>query len=162
MKAKFRKILSPVLALVMMMSLVACSENPSSQPDSAGDNSTVTANIATAALWADATYPEDTVLETEGKNTVSVVIVAGDRTVTVQAKTDKETFGEMLRETGIATGDEGDYGLYIKVVNGISAVYETDGAFWSFCDADGNSMNYGVDGAQLTGTDTYQLVYTPA
>lgn len=46
--------------------------------------------------------------------------------------TDKETVGEALLELGMIAGDEGDYGLYVKTVNGITVDYDEDGKYWAF------------------------------
>ena len=46
--------------------------------------------------------------------------------------TDKETVGDALSDLGLIEGEEGAYGLYVKVVNGIKADYDTDGKYWAF------------------------------
>ena len=60
--------------------------------------------------------------------------------------TDKTTVGEALLELGLIEGDMGDYGLYVKKVNGITAEYEVDGTYWAFYV--GNS--YGMTGVDMT------------
>ena len=37
-----------------------------------------------------------------------------------------------MSEYGFISGDDSDYGLYVKVVNGVKAEYETDGTYWAF------------------------------
>ena len=153
-----KKLLSLVLAMVMMFSLVACSDNTSNEGKN--DNSQVIENQETV-LWADAIYTEDTEVG-EGENTVNVIVVCEEKQITITLKTDETNFGQALRSSGFVQGSESDYGLYISHVNGIKAVYEEDGAYWSFLDGEGNYMSYGVDGAELTGNDTFQLAYTLA
>lgn len=46
--------------------------------------------------------------------------------------TDKETVGEALEELGIIQGEEGEFGLYVKTVNGKTLDYDTDGKYWAF------------------------------
>lgn len=46
--------------------------------------------------------------------------------------TDKDTVGDALSDLGLIEGEEGAYGLYVKVVNGIKADYDTDGKYWAF------------------------------
>ena len=60
--------------------------------------------------------------------------------------TDKTIVGEALLELGLIEGDMGDYGLYVKKVNGITAEYEVDGTYWAFYV--GNS--YGMTGVDMT------------
>ena len=51
---------------------------------------------------------------------------------TFEFYTDAENIGDALLEYGFISGDDGDYGLYVKVVNGVKAEYETDGTYWAF------------------------------
>ncbi len=60
--------------------------------------------------------------------------------------TDKTTVGDALLELGLIEGDPGDYGLYVKKVNGITAEYEVDGTYWAFYVGD----EYGMTGVDLT------------
>lgn len=46
--------------------------------------------------------------------------------------TDKETVGDALQELGLIEGEEGEYGLFVKTVNGITADYDKDGSYWAF------------------------------
>ena len=155
---KLKKLLSVVLSVVMAVSLVACSENPSS--DTTNGNSQLDQNAETG-LWADAIYTEDTEVG-EGANTVAVKIVTEEKSITITLKTDETNFGQALRKSGFVTGSESEYGLFISHVNGIKAVYEEDNAYWAFLDGEGNYMYYGVDDMELTGKVSFQLAYTPA
>ncbi len=153
MKNTMKRFFPVLLSMVMVLSLVACSDDASSQQD--------TQQNTDASLWADAIYTEDTETGT-GKNTVAVTVTAEEKSVVITLKTDEENFGQALRKSGFVQGSEGDYGLYISHVNGIKAVYEEDNAYWAFLDGEGNYMSYSVDEAQLSGNDAFQLVYTPA
>ena len=46
--------------------------------------------------------------------------------------TDKENVGDALTEIGMIAGEEGDYGLYVKTVNGVTADYDVDQTYWAF------------------------------
>ncbi len=74
-------------------------------------------------------------------------------------KSDKEFVGEALLEEGIVTGYEGPYGLYIESVDGEKAIYEENGAFWSFYIGDTESMQ-GVDMTPIEDGAVYKLIYT--
>lgn len=50
---------------------------------------------------------------------------------TFHVKTNEETVGDALYSLGLIDGDEGDYGLYIKSVNGITADYNVDATYWA-------------------------------
>ena len=56
-------------------------------------------------------------------------------------------------------GDESEYGLYVKKVNGITADYEKDKSYWAFY-KDGEYMQTGVDSTEIADGEHYELVYT--
>lgn len=58
--------------------------------------------------------------------------------------TDKETVGEALAELGLIAGEESEYGLYVKTVDGVTADYDKDGVYWAFY-VDGEYGQTGVD-----------------
>ena len=68
--------------------------------------------------------------------------------------TDKTIVGEALLELGLIEGDMGDYGLYVKKVNGITAEYEVDGTYWAFYEGDDYAMT-GVDLTEIKAGATY-------
>ena len=70
--------------------------------------------------------------------------------------TDKETVGEALQELNLIDGEEGEYGLFVKTVNGITADYDTDGVYWAFY-VNGEYATSGVDVTQITEGDSYAL-----
>ena len=66
-------------------------------------------------------------------NEITVIVVDADGNETnFVVSTDKETVGDALLELNLIEGEEGDYGLYVKTVNGITADYDTDGTYWAF------------------------------
>lgn len=55
-------------------------------------------------------------------------------------------------------GEESDYGLFIDTINGVTADYSKDKAYWALY-VNGEYGNYGVDSQLLTDGDIYSLVY---
>ena len=51
-------------------------------------------------------------------------------------------------------GDESEYGLYVKTVNGITADYDADGVYWAFYINDEYAQT-GVDSTPITEGDRY-------
>ena len=125
-----KKILALVLALVLALSLCACGAPAA---DGAVDEGTpVVTDGATLG---------------EGATTFTLVIKQLDgSSISATINTDAETVGEALEALGILKGEEGPYGIYIKEVNGVSAVYEEDGTYWGFY-IDGE---YAMTGADVT------------
>ena len=75
----------------------------------------------------------------------SVVDLEGNETK-FEIHTDETTVGAALISLGLIEGEEGPYGLYVKKVNGIEAVYEEDGTYWAFYE----NGEYGLTGVDLT------------
>lgn len=136
-----KKLLALLLALVLVFSLVGCKKDDDVSNE-------------------DPVYTEDCEIG-EGKNTYYLHVVADDMDITLTVSTDETNLGKSLRETKIVKGDETDYGLYIKKVNGVRADYEKDGAYWAFY-IDGEVSMTGVDGVEIVEGETYELIYTPA
>ena len=61
----------------------------------------------------------------------SVVDKDGNETKFV-IHTDKETVGDALLENDLIAGEESEYGLYVKKVNGIVADYDVNQTYWAF------------------------------
>lgn len=101
---------------------------------------------------------------TQGAKAITVEIVDNNgQTTTYETRTDAEYLRQALEELDDATdfaieGEESDYGLYITTVNGITADYNADGAYWSVY-VNGEYGMYGVDTQPVTDGDTYSIVY---
>ena len=116
------------------------------------------ANEASTDPWENAIYTENKTFG-EGAKTVEVEVRVGENSVTFTIKTDKATLGEALSEHDLIDGDMGDFGLYLKVVNGITADYDIDKSYWSFYQ-NGEYMMSGVDGTEINGGEHYELIFT--
>lgn len=75
---------------------------------------------------------------------------------TYAIKTDKKIVGDALQELGLISGDEGEYGLYVKTVNGIEADFDKDGTYWAFY-INGEYAMSGVDSTKIEPGATYTL-----
>lgn len=71
----------------------------------------------------------------------------------------KKTVGEALLDEGLIEGSEGDYGLYVTSVNGITADWDKDQTYWAFY-VDGDYATAGVDQTDITDGATYSFVLT--
>ncbi len=140
MKKTARSLSALLLAFLMLVSLAACGQK-----------------AAKDDLWKNAAYTEDKTFGT-GSTTVQVEVKAGDQSVTFTLKTDKEMLGDALLEHDLIAGDEGEFGLYVKKVNGITADYDVDQSYWSLCQ-NGEMLMTGVDGTAITDGAHYELVY---
>ena len=97
--------------------------------------------------------------------TVEVVDDKGD-IKTYGEKTDAEFLKEVMDEISKTTdfsyeGTDSEYGLYITAINGITADYNTDGAYWAIYVNDEYGM-YGADQQPVADGDKYSFVYEKA
>ena len=83
----------------------------------------------------------------------TVVDKNGDET-NFEIHTDKETVGDALLELELIAGEDGDFGLYVKSVNGITADYDVDQTYWAFY-IDGEYAMSGVDATVIEEGMTY-------
>lgn len=93
----------------------------------------------------------------EGSKEFALTVTDKDGNETqFEIHTDKETVGEALQELNLIDGEEGEYGLFVKTVNGITADYDADGVYWAFY-VNGEYAASGVDVTQITEGDSYAL-----
>lgn len=158
MKNTIKSTLALILALLLSLCLFACKNEPAETPDTDGSNAATDGGAITPeGLWANATYLEDTTFG-EGAKTVTVKVIVEDKSVTFTVKTDAETLGEALIEHELIAGDMGDYGHYIKYVNGIRADYDLDKRYWNFT-KNGEYMMTGADMTEISDGEAYEFTY---
>ena len=132
-----KKLLCALLTLVLVFLAVSC-----------GDN---------ADLWSYAKYTEDQTFG-EGRKTVVVTVKVLENSVDFTIKSDRRYLGEALLDNELIEGEEGQYGLYVKKVNGITADYDIDASYWGFY-KEGEYLLTGVDQTEFKDGDKYELVY---
>ena len=166
-------ILCIVLIVAMALFTTGCNGKSGSQanvPTEASDGDGETAGTDTAGdepAGADAAGDETAGADTgtdadvsvlgEGSKvfTFTVVDEAGAQTP-FEIHTDQETVGAALAELGLIDGDEGEYGLYVKTVNGITADYDADGVYWAFY-VNGEYAVSGVDSTPIAEGESYSF-----
>ncbi len=144
-KTRLRKFLSLILCIVLIAATAlfayGCSDN----------NTSPTGQDTTTAISTETTTSadEDSNVLGEGQRyfTFTVVDAEGKEEV-FEIHTDKEIVGDALTELGLISGDQGDYGLYVKTVHGITVDYDTDQKYWAF---------YVNDEYALSGVDTTEI-----
>ena len=135
-----KKAVNIILGLALCIVLVSCGANVSQN------------------IWGSATYTENQEIGT-GEKTITVDVLAEEKTVEFTVHTDKETLGDALLEYELIAGDKGAYGLYVKVVNGIYADYNTTKSYWGI-NKNGESLMTGVDAEKIADGDNYEFIYT--
>lgn len=131
-------LLCVVLAMTMVVTMMGCGKN----------NKEDTTTTTSSETQSTAKEEEITVLG-EGATKFAFKVVDKDGNETAfEINTDKETVGDALLELNLIEGDEGDYGLYVKKVNGITADYDKDQTYWAFY-VDGEYASSGVDATKI-------------
>ncbi len=162
-KTVSKKILSALLAAILcvalLMSFTACTEESPQNPDASTGAETTASTTAAAdeldVLWQDATYTDDTTVG-EGAKTFEFEVICGKNSVTFTVNTDEANLGDALLKEGLVEGDEGQYGLYVKKVNGVMADYDVNQYYWSFT-KNGEMMMTGVDGEEIEAGAHYEM-----
>lgn len=154
------KKLSLLLAAILTVAALSCSctslSDVSGSPAvSANSGADGEESALESGIWASAVYTSD-VSVGEGGTVFTLKITAGDRTITVTVSTDEAVLGDALVAAGLIAGEEGDYGLYVKTVNGMTLDYDTDGMYWAFY-IDGEYAMTGVDGENIDFAKVYEL-----
>ena len=135
-------LLCTMLIVTMAFTTVACKSNE-------GNNQTSTETQKTEES------KEHILGEGQTKFTFTVVDKDGNET-NFEIHTDQETVGDALLELELIAGEESEYGLYIKTVNGITADYDTDQTYWAFYVND-EYASTGVDTTNIEEGNTYSF-----
>lgn len=151
MKKLYGKVLSVLLALVMMFAVVGCGNNVETPKSQVGTETVVTTESVTTT---EATEAEVTVLGEGTKKFAFTVVDKDGNETNFEIATDKETVGEALLALELIKGDEGAYGLYVKEVNGITADYDVDKTYWAFY-VNGEYATAGVDATAIEEGSSY-------
>ncbi len=136
-KTNLKKALSLIVCVVLVAAMaltsIGCKDNETTGEMSSG----ITATQAKAEF-------DFTVVHKDGSEK-SIKIV-----------TDKATVGEALQSEGIIEGEDGEYGLFVKSVDGETLDYDADGYWWAFYIGDEQAMT-GVDQTPIENGKSYSF-----
>ncbi|MBQ8503891.1 MAG: DUF4430 domain-containing protein [Clostridia bacterium] len=150
MKKSLSAILSILLIISTLFIMTACGDN-----NATNGNADTTAADTTAQQTVTAPPGSKIVGEGETNFVFSVVDLEGNETY-FDVYTNKTTVGDALSELELIKGEEGDYGLYVKTVNGITLDYDKDGKYWAFY-IDGEYAQTGVDATDIVACTAYSF-----
>lgn len=83
----------------------------------------------------------------------------GGSTVLTLDAADGEKLSDALAAAGVISEDEAAAG-FVTTVNGVTADYNADGAWWCLTDGDGEMTSVGVADIELHDGDHYAFTYT--
>lgn len=138
---KIKRTLAVISALLLLcLCLGACNEK-----------------IDAEGLWENATYRSDREFG-NGEKTVEVEVNVEEQSVTFTIHTDADTLGAALLEHELIAGEDSQYGIYVKTVNGILADFDVDRSYWGFYQ-NGEYLMSGVDTTEISGGEHFEIVY---
>lgn len=142
-KTRFKKMLSALVCTVLIAAMAlgtfGCGQNPAE-----GEITEVTVSATPVEVGKGSTKFTFKATDADGKTTVFNV------------STDKTIVGEALQDAGLISGEEGQYGLYVKTVNGITLDYDKDGMYWAFYINDEMAPT-GVDMTEIKPGEVYSF-----
>ena len=152
--------LSMVLIVAMALVTTGCGDTDGKDVSN-GQTVTETPAGSDADQITGADTEQSTDVETEvigeGQTTFYFSVVNQDgNEKNYEIHTDKTLAGEALQELELIAGDEGDFGLYVKTVDGITADYDKDGVYWAFYE-NGEYAMQGVDQTEITEGAAYSF-----
>ena len=142
-----KKITAMLLALMLALSLAACTQAPVETTPTDPTEAVETPDLDVTVLGEGETVFAFTVVELDGKETA------------YEIHTNETTVGAALLALGLLEGEEGPYGLYVTAVNGIVADYNVDQSYWGFF-VNEEYCNYGISTQPVEDGDTFSIIYT--
>ena len=176
-------ILAFVLSAAVAVSVTSCGSNSSTSSSSASSETSVSESVSESseeesseeasseesseAESSEASSEESAAAETseaveatdigEGATEFTFEVVLEDGTTSYYTvHTDETTVGAALLGVDLIAGEDSEYGLYVKTVDGVTADYNTDGTYWAFY-IDGEYASTGVDSTDVTPGSTYSF-----
>lgn len=135
-------ILCTVLIAAMALFTTGCSDNTQTKESTMEADREIVPGGAVPVLGEGETVFMFSVFDLEGRETA------------FEIHTDETHVGAALLELGLITGDMGDFGLYVKTVNGIAADYDVDKTYWAFY-INGEYAMSGVDTTEIAAGSSY-------
>ena len=123
-KTRLTRLLCVIVCIVLIAAMALITTSCDGNTDSSGSNT----DVATEKTFS------FTVVDVDGKESK------------FEITTDKKTVGEALLDEGLIAGEDSEYGLYVKTVNGITLDYDKDGKYWAFY----VNGEYGMSGVDTT------------
>ena len=144
-RQKFLKLLSSCLCIVLVAAIalmtIGCNDNT---------------NLDTVSSVAvDAVSKAEPTNVGEGNTKFEFTVVNKDGKETkFNVSTNKTMVGEALLDAKLIEGEDGQYGLYVKTVNGETLDFDTDGMYWAFY-INGEYATSGVDTTEIAEGESY-------
>ncbi|MBQ8303443.1 MAG: DUF4430 domain-containing protein [Clostridia bacterium] len=120
-KTHLTKMLSFILCLVLVAAIALISIGCNGKNEDTSSLTSLTSSVSEPTkVGQGATKFTFTVVDASGKETI------------FEVSTDKTLVSDALLEEGLIAGEDSQYGLYVKTVNGTTLDFDKDGKYWAF------------------------------
>lgn len=141
-KTNIKSMLSFIVCMVLIAAMalftIGCNDNSTSSDTT----DTILNETDIRELGDGATQVSFTVVDQNGKEAHFII------------HTDKTILSDALLEHDLIAGEDGEYGLYVKTVNGTTLDYNKDGKYWAFYVNDAYATK-GVEKTEIDDTAKY-------
>ncbi len=132
-----------VLIAAMALVTIGCNDNTQKEP--------------TSSVVTDSVQNTEIISVGKGDTQFDFIVQGKDGNQTkFKVATNKKTVGEALIDAKLISGEDGDYGLYVKTVNNITLDFNVDGMYWAFYINDGYAIS-GVDTTEIKSGEVYSF-----
>lgn len=142
------------LSAALSLTLLAGCGSASSAP-----SSTAAASSSTVAASSEAAESTASTEEEKIKAVFTVNYEDGTSENVDLEVADGTLLSDALRDAGVISAEEAEAG-FVTVVNGVTADWDADGAWWCLTDAEGEMTSVGVGEIALHDGDSYAFTYT--
>ena len=160
-----KKFISVIASLALAACLLAaCGNSASSAASESVSSEAVSSEVVSSeavsseAVSSEAVSGEES-SEAAAEATFTVVDADGNATEIALSITEGEKLSDALVAAGVISKEEAAAG-FVTTVNGVTADYNADGAWWCLTDAAGEMTTVGVADIELHNGDSYAFTYT--
>ena len=160
-----KKLISVIASLALAACLLAaCGNSASSAASESVSTEAVSSEVVSSeavsseAASSEAVSGEES-SEAAAEATFTVVDADGNSTEIALSITEGEKLSDALVAAGVISKEEAAAG-FVTTVNGVTADYNADGAWWCLTDAAGEMTTVGVADIELHNGDSYAFTYT--
>ena len=155
-----KKLISAIASLTLAACLLAaCGSSASSAASESTSSEAVSSEVVSSEAASSEAVSGEESSEAAAEATFTVVDADGNSTEITLSITEGEKLSDALAAAGVISEEEAAAG-FVTTVNGITADYDADGAWWCLTDAAGEMTTVGVADIELHNGDSYAFTYT--
>ena len=155
-----KKLISAIASLTLAACLLAaCGSSASSAASESTSSEAVSSEVVSSEAASSEAVSGEESSEAAAEATFTVVDADGNSTEIALSITEGEKLSDALAAAGVISEEEAAAG-FVTTVNGITADYNADGAWWCLTDAAGEMTTVGVADIELHNGDSYAFTYT--